>query len=363
MRHAPLSPSASSRWLNCAASVRLSVGHKNVSTQAAKEGTLAHSVAEQRARGVKRDLIRGIVDGPVTDDMLDGADLWAEHLDAWELVNGGPRVSERHIEVPVALSDDCFGTVDAVICTADAVLVADYKYGRGIAHNPADSSQLRLYAAAVLANPRLVLPGSSVEMTLAICQPRNGGWSVATFNMKDVKEWARVALRDFATNKSGKPVAGKHCRFCPAAPTCEAAKKMIETFAKKGENLLLDRMTGMALSTLLAKGESAKAAIAAIEDHARQRLGDGKAIPGFDLAPPNPGPRRWRQGITLEDLRRIGYDGPVQMPKVTAVHSHIQKDGSTAERRKASEVLSMLVERPTSQTAQPRLKRLRVANE
>ena len=47
MKHSNLGASGAERWFNCSASVKLQEGIPSVSSEAAKEGTLAHELAEQ----------------------------------------------------------------------------------------------------------------------------------------------------------------------------------------------------------------------------------------------------------------------------------------------------------------------------
>ena len=49
-KHARLSASGSSQWMNCTPSVRLSEGIKRTSSDYANEGTLAHEFADVKLR-------------------------------------------------------------------------------------------------------------------------------------------------------------------------------------------------------------------------------------------------------------------------------------------------------------------------
>ncbi len=77
--HARLSPSAASRWLACPASVNMTAELEDTTSAAAAEGTLAHTVVENR--------IRSHLDGSpfalkpeYTPEMMDGANLTLDYV-------------------------------------------------------------------------------------------------------------------------------------------------------------------------------------------------------------------------------------------------------------------------------------------
>ena len=137
--HAPLSPSAADRWFTCPGSIVLSKGMPERSSEFAKEGTLAHSVAEAMLNG-------GVFEA--TDEMTEQVGVYVNYVD--ELANHPEAI--LHTEVKVKVSDDLWGTADAVVWRPDqkTLYVADLKFGAGVGVEVSDNLQLKIYGLAPL---------------------------------------------------------------------------------------------------------------------------------------------------------------------------------------------------------------------
>jgi hypothetical protein len=207
-QHAILSPSASKRWLACPASVRLSADAQQLPTgPAAEHGTAMH------------DLAAAILNGShvnVTDDIQ----LYVDAVRAVMQRRG----AVSFIEQKVYLSDQIFGTADALVFVKDELHVFDLKTG----HHPVDAvgnSQLLIYAAAALRTfPLNAKRVKRVHMT--IVQPHAAGITTATLSSKHLQ--SQIAGIMIAAQRIADPSApahaGAHCIFCPAGPTCPERK-------------------------------------------------------------------------------------------------------------------------------------------
>ena len=146
-KHAVLSPSASERWINCPASVKLAAQFPNESSRYAEEGTLAHELGEIKAayrfglidkptfRRREKAFIRklgkflGDVEEVIFEETLAEMD---RHTDAYveliaERLAAHPHsqlMLEQRLETGV---DECDGTSDAETsqCRADCAAATD----------------------------------------------------------------------------------------------------------------------------------------------------------------------------------------------------------------------------------------------
>lgn len=173
-QHAVLSASSSARWLNCTASARLAEKCQRQDTAYTTAGTLAHKLAELKARKYfcgpmsqkdYRAELAIIQKDPAYDKGMDSAtDLYLDHLKELTMAyDGRPFVA---LESRVDYSDwapEGFGTVDCLIISADKLCVVDYKNGAGVDVPAEGNSQMKLYALGAL---KLYAPiyGDSIQI-------------------------------------------------------------------------------------------------------------------------------------------------------------------------------------------------------
>ena len=137
--HALLSASSAHRWLKCTKSARLEEQFPDTTSEAAKEGTLAHELAELKVRNYfnpgdvsKRKLtfaIKKFKEDPLWDDeMLIHTDTYIDYIrDVSIKLPATPFVE---VEKRVDFSDyvpEGFGTADCIMIQGNTLFVIDFK--------------------------------------------------------------------------------------------------------------------------------------------------------------------------------------------------------------------------------------------
>lgn len=178
--HSLLSASASERWLACPISV---TGPESQSGEAAAEGTLGHTLAEDALRNHKAYPVAGTqftVEGytfEISDGFINDVNAYVQHVLNTPWV--GAYTPEGRVNYSRSLAapyNMAFGTADCWGFSQDAagrcLEVKDLKMGR-VPVNPERNSQMTLYAAGVLDGmyPHLVLPRDHL-VRFTIFQPR-----------------------------------------------------------------------------------------------------------------------------------------------------------------------------------------------
>ncbi len=226
MSHAKLSPSGSSRWAVCTASVGFIDAHAHELPPSggvyADEGTQAHEYAKSMLLGKKVELPPGFSD-PVSRYV--------------EFIRSQTSLSETLIverRVTLFYSDIYQGTVDAAQVTPERIFVGDLKYGAGVSVDAVENKQLAIYAESLIREYEEIDDvAGSAEVSINIFQPRDRN------NPEPVRNWTlkRSELRDFVRREiepavdiirnhpeQAKFVANPdaQCRFCPAKGLCKA---------------------------------------------------------------------------------------------------------------------------------------------
>ena len=226
-KHSVLSASASCRWLSCTPSARLELEFDNVESEAAREGTAAHALAEHKLKKALKMRSRRPNSEYDSDEMEECTDGYVAYV--MELV-----ADARHkcsdpivlIEQRLDFSDwvpDGFGTGDCVLVADGTLHIVDLKYGMGVLVDAEENPQMKLYALGAL---RLFDALYDIrEVSLTIYQPRRENISNWTTTVEDLKTWAEDVLRErarLAFNGEGEYVPGSWCTFCRAAIKCRA---------------------------------------------------------------------------------------------------------------------------------------------
>lgn len=297
MAHAVLSPSAASRWLACTPSARLEQKFPDSAGEAAKEGTVAHSLAELLVR-----LGLGMITQAkylfefkqieksqyYNSSMMEYCDDYATFvIEKFNLAKSTTPDAKIFLEQRLDLTEyipEGFGTGDCVIIADQVMYVIDLKFGKGVLVSAVENTQMKLYSLGALKDFDLLYDIERVEMT--IHQPRINNISTFEIEKGALIAWAVKELMPRATmafNGEGDFTPGPHCGFCKAKAVCRAnADHQLELAAHdfKPSELLED----LEVSDILERAASFKNWIAAVESYAlNAAVNEGKKWPGFKL--------------------------------------------------------------------------------
>jgi hypothetical protein len=198
-KHAILSASGASRWLNCPPSARLEEEFQEETSTYAEEGTLAHAVAELHlSRALNMIEAKTFLNQmnaykeKIDEDMLDALSYYTDFVLT--------RVAESRNHTPDSLifleqrldfSDwvpEGFGTGDVVVIGDGALEIIDLKYGKGVPVSAENNKQMMLYALGTLAAFETLYDIDVVNMS--ICQPRIENFSTHTIPVAELKKWS-----------------------------------------------------------------------------------------------------------------------------------------------------------------------------
>lgn len=234
--HALLSPSSSSRWLNCTPSARLAENAENKSSVYAEEGTLFHEICEyclaQWNAGVWEPDPFGEELPELKDDHLthplfkqemfkharNYCDFVMNENYNLEKSNGACKML---LEERVDISEyalDCFGSVDCQLVGRDTLEVIDLKYGEGVKVYAERNTQMMLYALGALKGKP-----SIKSIRLVIAQVRLNHFDVWEISANDLLQWADKVLKPTAKKAfagKGEQKLGDWCGFCPVKAQC-----------------------------------------------------------------------------------------------------------------------------------------------
>lgn len=236
--HALLSASNSHKWLVCTPSVRLEEQLEeqfgNKTSEYMEEGTLAHAVAELKARNyflepmTKRKFnneMKKLQQSEFySEEMQSYTDIYLDYLKEIALkFQARPTVA---IEVKIdygKYAKEGFGTADCIMLVGENLFIIDFKYGKGIPVYAEENPQLKLYALGAIEKYKIVYPIKNIH--LCIVQPRLDNISEYELSVNDLLSWGNdvvIPASEKAYLGIGDYVSGGHCRFCKAKGCCIA---------------------------------------------------------------------------------------------------------------------------------------------
>lgn len=254
--HALLSPSSSSRWLNCTPSARLAENAENKSSVYAEEGTLFHEICEyclaQWNAGVWEPDPFGEELPELKDDHLMHPlfkqEMFRHARNYCDFVMNENYNLEKSdgackmlLEEKVDISEyapDCFGSVDCQLVGRDTLEVIDLKYGEGVKVYAERNTQMMLYALGALKGKP-----SIKSIRLVIAQVRLNHFDVWEISANDLLQWADKVLKPTAKKAfagKGEQKLGDWCGFCPVKAQCRKQyEAVVSDFDKYGYPELL----------------------------------------------------------------------------------------------------------------------------
>ena len=318
MSHALLAPSSANRWINCPPSAKLNAEAGDRDTVFTREGTLAHAVAELKAR---KYFLTGI--GPkkfkTAMDEFRANELWQDemdgHTDAY--LDALKDIAATFAETPyVALEQrvdfseyvpEGFGTADCIMIGGEVLHIVDFKYGKGVDVSAEDNPQLKLYAVGAILQYMAFYDIFTVRMT--IVQPRikrePDTWEIEARNLlywaeHEVKPAAALAIAG-----EGEFAEGDWCRWCAIRGNCRRRAEAQLELAKQDFKLpptLTDSEVGVALTL----GRRLKSWLSDLEEYALTACLNGADITGWK-AVEGRSVRAWTDPLTpYEETKRAG---------------------------------------------------------
>lgn len=281
-QHAVLGPSKAHRWLRCTASIALEETLPVPPTsEAAKEGSLAHAMAEDKLRAWLNsgESLSGCSPEPEMDEATDA------YVDLVKTIANdlhGTVAVEQHLDLGHIIPGG-FGKADAVIIGGEVLHVVDLKYGRGVRVEAEGNPQLRLYALGALAAFEPLYDVETVRMT--IVQPRLDAVSTAEMSRTDLEEWGRTVVAPAAKaalDGTGVFRAGDWCRWCRAKAICRARAEENLALARR-EMAPAPALTPEELADVITRGRRLAAWVKDVEEHATAALTAGEGVPGLKL--------------------------------------------------------------------------------
>ena len=287
-QHALLSASSAHRWMGCTPSARLEQEFADQESEAAAEGSAAHTLAEHKLRKALKLRSRKPVskyDSDEMDDYTTGyVEFVMEALAEVKLNCPDPQVLiEQKLDFSCYVPDG-FGTGDCLIVASPRLHVIDFKYGLGVLVDAYQNPQMMLYALGALRIFDCLYDITEVAMT--IYQPRRENVSTWTISVDELREWAETTLKpkaDLAFKGEGEYTPGSWCQFCRAAVKCRAraeAKLELARFEFAQPPLLTDEDIEEILGKLDDPTKWANEIVAYAQDAA---INHGKEWSGFKL--------------------------------------------------------------------------------
>lgn len=292
-KHALLSASGATRWINCPPSARLEEQIPEQKSTFADEGTLAHNIAEVKARkkfieqSSTKQLnaeLKEFKEHELYDkEMLQHTDTYVDYISS--VVYGFSTQPHIEFEQKIDFSDyvpEGFGTADCVIKWRKDLHVIDFKYGKGVYVGAENNSQMLLYALGTYNTYRLLYDIKNVHMT--IVQPRLDNISTSTISTEELLKWGEYIkpLAQKAFNGEGEYKAGEHCRFCRAKALCRARSEFsmeIEPYTQITPPLL----DVVEIGSLLSKAKEFGNWISDLEEYALSHCLKGGEIAGWKV--------------------------------------------------------------------------------
>lgn len=214
--HSKYSPSSSSRWLECPASVSLTDQDRAVlaqrDTSAADRGTLGHTIAEAILR---EDLNQAdSLAADADEELLEAVDFCVQWVQT-ELLFSSLKLEER---IESGLIPGFGGTMDVLATGGDILDVADFKFGQ---RKVVAESNTQLLCYLLLAREKYP---HYKKYRGTIIQPFHE--SVERYEVTG-EELDSFFVKVIEATLSDEFNPGVHCQYCPLLYRCEAAAREV----------------------------------------------------------------------------------------------------------------------------------------
>ena len=298
-KHALLSASGAHRWLICTPSALLEEQFPDTSSEAAREGTLAHELAELKLRHYfhpldfnKRKLNAGIKKLKShelwQDEMMAYTDDFLDYVKSVALsLPGVPYVAlEKKVDFSVYVPDG-FGTADCILIQGDTLIIIDFKYGKSpTGRVEAEANpQLMLYALGAYENFKMFYAIKHIR--LAIAQPRLqdgiSEWSLPLGELLEFGEFASARAELALTGEGEFSPDVDTCRWCRARAKCRARadENIMMAFLARKEEKRPPLIGNDEVGSYLTQGEDVAAWLSDLKEYALSECLAGREVAGY----------------------------------------------------------------------------------
>lgn len=349
-KHALLSASGASRWMNCTPSARLEDKFQESTSTYAEEGTLAHEFGDINLRYMNGEIDKKVLDQELkrlrshelySDEMEEEVDKYILYV--WETLASAQRTTsdaELKIEEKLDFShlvEKGFGTGDASVIADGVLEIIDLKYGKGIKVDAEENPQLKLYGSGALRQWELLYDIHTVRLT--IVQPRLDHISTWDISAEDLISWGEKIVKPTAAKAykgEGKQKAGDWCRFCKVKAMCAtlAAKNVkLAQHDFRDPHLLSEQQIIEVYKQIPMLTDWASA----VADYVLSEAVNGKQWPGYKLVEGRSN-RKWsdeeaikkvlaEEGFKQEDYIKMSLEGIGKIEKLLGKPEFAKKLG------------------------------------
>lgn len=294
--HAPIAPSSLARTVQCPGSVSMQQRYPEPEGPEAAEGTAAHWVFAEIARGAIVALGQVAPNGVVLDaEMIESAEMMVEAIDDMP--------ATRAIEQPVRIdplspslhAGACWGTPDAFawVVPRRRLRVADLKHGHGFVE-AYENWQLMAYAWGAMHEAGISgAEELNLVVELTIVQPRSfhrdgpvRTWTTTAADIRAHRNIAAAAAAE-ALGPNPRTIAGPECKHCTARHACPtlqaAALDMLDDAGKAVPLELTASQAAAELRRLQYATALAASRVSGLEAQLLGALRAGQAVPYFHV--------------------------------------------------------------------------------
>ena len=291
MKHATLSASGSSRWLNCPGSRKAEepFNGKDDSNVFAIEGTHAHEVADlclKNGRDADYYSKKKVLKKDVPAEMIRYVQEYLDYVRSHE-TDTSTLMTEERVDFSNVVPEG-FGTMDAAVLDGKTAHIFDLKYGQGVQVEAFENTQAQLYALGLL--NELSFLDEIEEFVIHIVMPRKSTPPPWTISVKDLilfgqhaTERAELAMTDSAPRVPGE----KQCQWCKAKADCTALSSFVEeTICAEFDDLddiSVDRLSDSKKKSIIDNKKLIENFVNAVEAQAIERIINGDGFPGFKM--------------------------------------------------------------------------------
>ena len=318
--HALLSASGAHRWLLCTPSAMLEEQFPDTTSEAAREGTLAHELAELKVRNYfnpadisKRKLnaqIKKMKENELwQDEMLGHTDTYIDYIrDVSIKLPSQPYVAvEKRLDLGAYVPEG-FGTADCIMLQGEDLFVLDFKYGKGVPVSAEENPQMMLYALGAYKAYCFLYPISRIHMS--IIQPRLDNISEWECSLEELLKFGQYVSERAALAVKGEGdfcPGEKQCRFCMAKQQCRArADHNIRMAFSPDKGKMPPLISSEEAGRYLLEGEDLEKWLKDLKEWALAECLAGKQVPGWK-AVEGRGSRDWTDmEAAFEKLTKSG---------------------------------------------------------